>query len=111
MIGYALITGQKRILNIVEGTKVSNLTCLVKDESGGAGIGRLSIDTFKTGSTGEMKSLVKQCHFLTGTVNPNKLFFMRVDHSVDFDDRKDKINPAIKGQRLDVIPEEEKESI
>jgi hypothetical protein len=83
MVGYALIKNQRMIMILTEGQLDSQLTSVMKDEN--SGISRLSLDTFKTAllqsNTPEENNLEQTSICLIGATHPNKLFFMRIDHS------------------------------
>ena len=86
MVGYALIKNQRMIMILTEGQHDGQLRYMRKDEN--SGISRLSLDTFKTAlpeSDKDMKKLEQTNICLTGATYPNKLFFIRIDHSKDME--------------------------
>lgn len=86
MIGYALLNNQLKLLNIIE-SKTDSLmrSCYVKDHIKHNQISSIAYDTFKSASDQTARSDAGDPNFyLVGTIEPNKLFFLRMDHSEDF---------------------------
>lgn len=87
MIGYVVVNNQGVILNIVEGVQQFTALRYYKIPEN-RGLRNVSLDTFKTGLTDKSspkeKEAAKTSIFLTGSFDPNKLYFLQVNHAKDF---------------------------